>query len=206
MEYHFAMLPLAALIYQHGFLALHASVATNEKGAILIAGDSGAGKSTLLTALNQLGWQVMADDLALVGLNKLGQPIVYPSKFGIALWPDSFKKLGIAPTTLLHSDANRREFIPSGQFTNTPKLLCKIYCLGVHNRKNVVCSEVKPIARFCMINTILYNSHVADVLCDRSEYLRSVAAISRSVPIVNMLRPRGTWSVELLAEVISNPD
>jgi len=203
VEHHLGMLPLAALLYQRGMLAFHAAAVANDQGVVLLTGDSGCGKSTLLVALLQRGWRVLADDLAIVGLDGQGQPVVYPTASGIALWTESLKKLGIASDSLSCCDANRREFVPSGQTAGDPQPLRHIYRLGVHGKREVEPEELAGSARFRAVGTMLYNSHVADALCSRADYMRCAAAIAQFVPINILRRPRGVWSVEALAEYIA---
>lgn len=206
VEHHLGMLPLASLLYQRGMLAFHAAAVADEQGVVLLAGDSGSGKSTLLVELLQQGWRMLADDLAIVGLNEQGQPVVYPTAPGIALWPESLKKMGIDPDSLPSVDANRREFLPVGQTVGTPQLLRGIYRLNVHSKSAVEMEELAGSARFRAVGTMLYNSHVADAVCGRADYLRCAAAIAQSVPISILRRPRGVWSVEALAEHIKFSD
>jgi hypothetical protein len=201
--HHLGMLPLAALLYQRGMLAFHAAAVANDQGTVLLAGDSGSGKSTLLTALLQRGWTMLADDLAIVGLNEQGQPVVHPAAPGVALWPESLKKLGIDPTLLSPADANRLEFIPEGQTAGVPLPLCGIYYLNVCGKNTVSLDELAGSDRFQAVGSLLYNSHVADALCSKVDYLRNAAAIAQSVPIRILNRPRGIWSVDALVEHIS---
>lgn len=203
VSYFLGMLPLAALSYQRGMLAFHAAAVCNDKGALLLAGDSGSGKSTLLAALLKRGWRMLADDLAIVGLDKQGQPVVFPSAQGIALWPESLKKLAIDPGGLQSCDTNRYIFVPAERASGNPVPLRCMYRLGIHSKSGVEQEEPSGNARFRLIATMLYNSHVADAVCNKADYLRCAAAISRQAPIRILRRPRGQWSVEMLAEHIS---
>jgi hypothetical protein len=204
IEYFLMMLPLAALVYQRGMLAFHAAVVSNEEGTVLLAGKSGSGKSTLLAFLLERGWQMMADDLAIVGLDGEGKPVVYPVAPGIALWPDSMKQLGIASNLLECCDANRREYTVPEHFDSTPRRLLGIYHITVNNKREVECEELAGGSRFQETGTMLYNSYVADVLCDRADYLQFVAALIKAVPYRTLRRPRDIWCLEALANHISS--
>jgi hypothetical protein len=203
VERHMLMLPLAALLYQRGMLAVHAAAVANDQGVVLLAGDSGSGKSTLLPGLLKRGWTMLADELAIVGLNELGQPVVYPTASVIALWPESLEKLGIDITSLPSADVNRLELAASGQAVVGSLPLRTIYRLGVHGAGEIELKELTGSARFRAVGTLLYNSHVADAVCSRPDYLRCAAAIAQSVPISILRRPRGIWSVEALTELIT---
>jgi hypothetical protein len=202
IEHHFKMMPLAALLYQRGFLALHAAAVGNEQGALLLAGDSGSGKSTLLATLEQRGWKVLADDLAIVKLSEQGKVMVYPTVSKVALWPVALEKMGLCIDSLPYVDANRREFNPSEKSTREPQCLRGIFRLNVQSKNEVVLEDLAVTARFKAVGGTLYNSHVADALCNRENYLRCAAAIAQSVPISCLSRPRGVWSVSELADII----
>lgn len=204
IEHFLRMLPLAALVYQRGMLAFHAAAVTNGEYTVLLAGNSGSGKSTILAALLQRGWAMMTDDLAIVALDEQGQPTVYPSRAGIALWPDSLNNLGIASDSFSYCDANRKEYPVHGHFDNKPRTLRGIYRLNVNNKSEVAVEELEGSARFQMIGTLLYNSQVADALCNRSDYLRSVATIAQKVQSRDLSRPRGIWSVKTLIDHVLN--
>lgn len=203
VEHHLGMLPMAALLYQRGMLAIHAAAVTNDQGVLLLAGDSGSGKSTLLTALLLRDWRMLADDLTIVGLNEQGQPVVYPTYSGIPLWPDTLTQLGIDPFPLPFIDANRRVFKPSVRPVSSPQLLRAIYRLNIHSKSAIELEGLAGSACFRTLGTVLYNSHVADALCDRAAYLRCVSAIAHSVPFKILRRPRGIWCVDELENVIT---
>jgi len=202
IEHFLGLLPLAALLYQRGMLAFHAAAVSNGDGVVLLAGDSGSGKSTLLIAMLQLGWRMLADDLAIVGQDDQGQPMVYPTRPGIALWPVSLEQLGIKPDTLPLCDANRLEYSRPEQFEADPQPLRGIYHLSVHNKREVELEEMAGNAGFKATGAMLYNSHVADALCGRVDYLRCTASLAQSVAFHELKRPRGVWSVNALANRI----
>jgi hypothetical protein len=136
-------------------------------------------------------------------LDEQGLPVVYPTAPSIALWPDALKKLGIDSDSLTPCDANRREFIPAGQAACGPQPVRGIYRLNIQSKNEVGLEELVAGVRFRSVGTMLYNSHVADAVCDRSNYLRCAAAVAQSAPISILKRPRGIWSVEALAEYIA---
>jgi hypothetical protein len=191
--------PLAALLYQRGMLAFHASALVpplregdRKGGAILLAGDSGAGKSTLLAALQQCGWTPLADDLAAVGLGKNDRPIVYPTLCDIRLWPDAKEKLKLQETPEISENL--------GDLAAQP--LRAIYWLSVHSWDNIEYVSLKGAERFEALGKLTYNSYIADALLDRAAYFRLAAAVTQSVSLHRLRRPRGRWSVEELVQKI----
>lgn len=202
---HLCMAPLAALLYQRGMLAFHAAALTNENGAILLAGDSGAGKSTLLMELLQRGWNLLADDLTAAGLDVDGRVIILPTSSEVALWPDVLEGLGIESNSLPPHDVNRK----SVSSVNRSDLLAAyplraVYRLGLHKNDGCLLENIEGSSWFRILGTLMYNSHIADVLCDRLKYLRFMSTLSQGVPILRLLRPRGAWSVKELADLVEN--
>lgn len=197
------MMPLAALHYQSGRLVFHAAACvpphdarkaeSGSPGAILLAGDSGAGKSTLLAALVQRGWQLLADDLVSVDIDETGHPAVIPNPSPIRLWPQAREKLAwVEPAAEIQKSQNQR--LP----------LSMIYWLQAHNQATVEEKEISGTARFAALGSLSYNSHIADAILDRATYMRKAAAIARTVPVVVIRRPRGTWCIDTLVERITD--
>lgn len=199
-----SMAPLAALLYQRGCLAFHAAACVpplldseNERGgetpgAILLAGSSGAGKSTLLAALVQRGWRALADELAIVDLDAQGHPIVFPHPSPIRLWPDAQAALRWAETPVGRLEPLR-----------DPQPLGAIYWLSVHNRGGVEASELSGIDRFRAIGALMYNTHIADALLDRTIYLHKAGALAQTVSLHRLGRSRGHWCIDALVDKIS---
>lgn len=196
------MTPTAALLFQRGVLALHAAAVSNGAGAVLLAGDSGAGKSSLAAALALRGWSLLSDDLAAVGLNPAGEPVVRPTFPDLALWPDSLNKLGIDSAGLPRLDANRLSLSVPQRFSKDSLPLRAVYFLSVHNKEDLRRGEPAGAERFRAMGKRLYNSRIADALLDKGAYMRIAAAIAQRCRIIRLTRPRGAWCVEELADVI----
>ena len=60
------MLLFMELAAHHGSFTLHASVAEQDAGAVLLVGPSGSGKTTSCLALGRAGWTMVCDDHAYV--------------------------------------------------------------------------------------------------------------------------------------------
>lgn len=203
ISYFMRMLPLGALVYQQGLLALHAAAACKGDSVILLAGDSGSGKSTLLALLLQQGWQMLADELTIVGLDDSGYPIIYPLLTGIALWPETMGRLGIDANDYPFCDANRRMYVPQRIADATTRRLSAIYRLSVATNNEVELKGLSGSSCFHAIGNMLYHSQAADIFCRRTSYFCCASAIARQVPIRLLRRPRGSWSLDELAKLIT---
>jgi hypothetical protein len=190
------MTPLAALLYQRNVLAFHAAAAANSEGAVLLAGDSGAGKSTLLMALLQRGWTMLADELAAVDLDQHGEPRVWPTFPEVRLWQNARERAAKTKPA-----GNYRNLSMGSQFGSEARPLRAIYWLTVHNADRIEREMLQGMERFRAPGTLTYNSHIADVLLDRVEYMRRAAVIAR-LAVHRLRRPRGKWIVEELADQV----
>jgi hypothetical protein len=191
------MTPLAALFFQRGMLALHAGAVVGAGGAVLIGGDSGSGKSTLIAALLKRGWKLLADDLAAVDVDENDTPLVNPAFPDMRLWSDSMHMLQIE-----NNAEERSVLITEDRFTASPQPLKAIFHLAINNSDSVGSSRVKGAIIFSALTTLSYNTHVADVLLDRAAYMRRASAIARTVPFISVLRPRGRWNLDELADIV----
>lgn len=78
-----------------GGLALHASAAAKDGGAVILVGASDAGKSTLAAALVQRGWALAADDVVVLDAASTGWS-VRPTEGQSWLEPSAAVALGVA--------------------------------------------------------------------------------------------------------------
>lgn len=192
----FRMTPLAALLFQRGILAFHAAAVVGAQGAVLIAGDSGAGKSTLLSVMLQRGYDLLTDDIAAVDLNEQGLPMVFPIVPEMVLWPDAMEKIK------MKTNGQKRHVIPMEErFVSSPQPLKAIYRLLVH-KDRIELSTVEGMKMFNTLTDLIYNSRIADVLLDRTVYMRKAAVIARNIPLRILRRPRGCWCADELADIV----
>lgn len=203
------MAPLAALLYQRGVLACHASAVATPRGALLIAGDSASGKSTLAAALLLRGCRLLADDVAPVELNDEGWPVVRPTSPDLVLWPDSQSQLfpdGLPDWIERHgaTDVCRNlsltNWDPFG-----PVRLCGIIRLSSHPALQRDDAPASPVTRFRQATRMTWNSRIADVLLDRATHLRISSAIARHIPVTNLVRSTVRWHAgELAGRIMEN--
>ncbi|HKD08732.1 MAG TPA: hypothetical protein VKB79_22705 [Bryobacteraceae bacterium] len=89
---------LGALLYQRGFLPLHAGAIATPNGAMIFAGRSASGKSTLAAAFSKRGYRVLADELCAIRVDEIS--LVQPGIPHLLLWGDSLTNLGIGRADL----------------------------------------------------------------------------------------------------------
>ncbi len=77
---------MAMLLHWRGLLPLHANAVEINGAAFAFMGKSGAGKSTLAAWFHDRGFQIVADDVCVVGFADDGRPQVRPGVARLRLW------------------------------------------------------------------------------------------------------------------------
>lgn len=193
-----AMTPLAAWLYLHEHVALHAAAAAGPAGAVLVTGDSSAGKSTLVAALLQRGWRFVADDLAVVTVVD-GAARVGGSGDRLWLCADAADRLG-------WRQPDEPTAVPwaSGAEQVAAAPLRAVVWLGRRSGTEPAADRLSGVAAFDALVRACYNTQVADVLLDRGVLFRWAAAVGGAVPVWRLRRPRGRWSVAALADWVAD--
>ena len=93
--------PFAALLYQRGFLVLHASSFINKGQAIILAGASSSGKSSLAVALHQKGYPILSDEIVAISKDESGILWVQPGIPEVYLWDQAAKELKLKIESLM---------------------------------------------------------------------------------------------------------
>ena len=211
------MTPLAAIAWKRGLLAFHAAAAYPPpparsgaalgRRAVLLCGDSGMGKSTLLAALLNRGWEMLADELAVVEIGSDGAAFVHQGARELTLWADAIDRL--LPTGVLDtgSGPGRRHIAVQTGGRRAPVRLDIIWQLSGHYGE-LESSPVTGTGRFRAIAKYVYNTRVATALLDSADQVRGLAALASATPMGSMKRRKGQWSVEELADIVSaaSPD
>lgn len=183
-----ASTPSAAAFLQRGLPVLHAAVAHGPGGAVMLAGDSSAGKSVLLASLLARGWRMLCDDMATLSLGDGGTIRVLPVSDDVHLWPDAAALI---------------EPVRPGRLTAEPVPLDRVWLLGTANEPDVKTIGLAGLQRFSALTAAAYNSRIAAALLDRRANLHLLGELANSdIPIRRLIRPRGRWTAEALAEAV----
>lgn len=105
---------LALLLWQRGYLVLHASAVEIGEEAVAFVGGCGWGKSTLAAGLHSRGYNLLADDVVAVHMD--GQRNrVFPGFPRMKLWPDVAAGLGYSLEALprIYPDIEKRSCMAS---------------------------------------------------------------------------------------------
>ena len=121
---------MAILLYQRGYLVLHASSVNIDDQAVAFLGFSGSGKSSVAAALYTRGYGVLADDVSVVEVID-GQPVVLPGFPQLKLSLESAEAIGcdVDVSMLLDDVVEKYGYRLVNGFTETPLPLGRIYVL-----------------------------------------------------------------------------
>lgn len=201
---------LGSVIRLRGHLAFHASAIAIKNHVILLTGDSGAGKSTTAAALSQMGFPVLADDIAVLKLAQ-GQYWVQPGYPRLRLWPKSVKAFNTSPKELTKvSSLGYKRYLnlasdSTGEwrFQNKPLPLVGIYVMGKRDdqlKQSSVKSLAASEAMTKMIESI-YGSYFLNNDIRREEF-QQLAQFVRKVPIRQLSRPNNLSNLDQLCNLI----
>lgn len=85
---------LGIICHQRGLLPIHANAIVSGGAAYAFGGVSGSGKSTLAAYLSRAGYQLLTDDVCVIGLDDRGKPMAWPGLPRIKLWGDASAAFG----------------------------------------------------------------------------------------------------------------
>jgi len=147
------------LFLQRGEMAIHCSALHNGKEALLIAGESGSGKSTITNHYLEHGWQLMADDMAVVKFDKEHGTIVYPAFPFQKLCRNVVEERGYSFDEVIYINEFKDKFLVPyrGEFDLAGKPLKKFLMLGVSNGDAVKVQQIQGIDKLhvCVNNLFL---------------------------------------------------
>jgi hypothetical protein len=181
-----ALLPV--VLYQRGFLVLHASAVEIGNRTVAFLGASGWGKSTLAAALQARGHRVISDDLVPV-LTDFRSPRICPGPPSLKLWRDAARTLEIAfdHLPLVHPDEDKRSY-PTHERPGTQTLsLAAMYVLEYGSP-----STIEALAPAQILMEVVRHTFVRfqDNTDEGGAYLQQCADLVAHVPTFRLRRER----------------
>jgi len=169
-----------------GVVCLHASLVVIAGRAVAFCGTAGAGKSSIVAAFSQLGYPILAEDVA--ALDDRGDTLaVQPGYPRVNLWPDSVAALcGSAdglPKITPQWEKRYLPLVPATSFHSTPAPLAAVYILGDR------IPEVQPAIRALQPNdafiALVANSYTYYLLdaSMRAREFEVLGRVVRTVPV-----------------------
>jgi hypothetical protein len=200
----------AILLYQRGFLVLHASAIACDGSAIAFVGAKGQGKSTIAASLYARGHCLLADDVVVLGGSRedeCDEPLtVLPSFPQFKLWPDAVASiLGDDPQSLppIMSGYDKRARRIGDGFSLTPVPVRQLYVLDWGSAP-----AIKQLSAREALVGMMGHSYIArfgrEFLHGNEtiRHLRQCTRLVQSVPIHALEHPRSLTAVSEVARLI----
>jgi hypothetical protein len=189
---------LGALLYQRGWLTLHASSVDVEGEAIAFVGEQGEGKSTMAAAMCAKGHRLLADDITAVQATGTDGPCVYPGYPQLKLWPDAVRSLGEDPDTLpqLVPIMQKRGRRVIKAFAAEPLSLRRIYVLDGGDVPEI--RALKPQEALVELLRHTYGRDLFRAVETGSHFLRCTSVVNK-VPVNGLRRP---YSLSRLSDLV----
>ena len=130
VQSYLAHFVVSVLLRQRGYLVLHAAALVRGPCVILFAGDSGWGKSTTAEYFLRHGFQLLAEDAAVIDLAG-PQPVVVPGPVQIKLRPEAgaWLREDFNDLPRFHAGTDTRVRRDGFAYCSDPKQLTHVYVL-----------------------------------------------------------------------------
>lgn len=188
---------MGTLLYQRGWLTLHASSISLGGKAVAFMADRGWGKSTMAAAMVARGHDLVADDVTAVKSDGNG-PVVTPGHPLLKLWPDAAASVNEDPDTLpeIAPGAYKRNLRARRRFPSDSLPLGCIYVLDGGDTL-----EIESLRPQEALMELIRNTYGRELLQSvrSASHLRQCADVVKCVPIRRLKRPN---SLEALPDVV----
>lgn len=200
----------AAIIYQRGWIPLHASAICKSEKLTIFAGNSGAGKSSLAASLSLRGYQLFTDDICILKKENNSKVAItgsatYPM---LKLWEDTIVNLN---SDKFISENKIRPHLPKyGQFffesyQTKQVLVDKIFILETsYSSSNVSIEKLSMIDAFKHLERMAYRPHFIYAVELRETYFTMLSALCSTITVWKVGRPREGSDINILSDLIEN--
>jgi hypothetical protein len=187
---------MAAVIYRHKKIPLHASAIDYKGELILFAGVSGAGKSTLAINLKNRGYPIFADDVCILSVkNKAIE--ARPTYNNIKLWQDSLAhyqaqtpQCGEALTYQLRPEIDKYAIPYPLDFEGSPKSIKKIYIFNYLKDCDFdIGFTIESKLVFASLQLHTYRPKYVEAMNLQALHFQTLMTLYNTVPIVGLSRP-----------------
>lgn len=184
---------MSMLAMQRGLISIHCSALSNDKGALLIAGESGAGKSTLTAAFLEHGYRLMADDMAWVDVTDEQKVLASPAFPFQKLCRDAAAAKGYNLDELLYINEEKDKFLAPyrGEFKTESVSVKGFIMLGIGKEDEVVCQEVTGVQKFHVCVNNLFLRHLLGAAKYDPQISHKCLKMAAGIPMYVIARPNG---------------
>ena len=196
---------MSILYLQRGDMAIHCSAIVKEDKAILIAGESGSGKSTITSYLLGMGYQLMADDMAVVKVTNTGVVKVLPGFPYQKLCRDMAVEKGYNLEDCIYIDEKKDKFLVpyKEEFSMKEKTLTAIFLLKSDDRvEKLYAEELKGMDKLYACASNLFLRSLLQEQTYETKIGERCLQIASKVPMYLICRPFGQNTVNSILDYI----
>ena len=207
VEIFFLGAVMALWLERRGVLALHASAAVVDGGAVAFLASNEGGKTTLAAGMMQRGHALHSDDVVAV-TQPGGAATAHAGYPQMRMWPDQARRF-VADTIRLDPVHPRIEKLRVplgraglGRFCGAPKPLRCIYLPERTGRGEIEFDTVPPGEAVFRIIQQSFVAELASAARLEAARLGRVAALVETVPVTRMTYPSGVDALPAVCEAI----
>ncbi|NMO95699.1 aldolase [Paenibacillus lemnae] len=195
---------MGALLFQRKILPLHGSAIAINGKAFAFVGHSGHGKSTLASALMQLGYSLITDDVIAVSLDDADKPFVTPAYPQQKLWQESLDNFGMDSSQYRPLFERETKFaVPvQAHFEQETLPLAGIFELVKSDCSEVQLRTVDKLERLPLLFRHTYRKSLLAGNGLTSWHFDITARMSGNLPIYQLQRPLYERTVHQLADLV----
>jgi hypothetical protein len=190
---------LAAVLRQRGLLVLHANAAVTPAGAVAVSGASGSGKSTTLAALLNRGCRMLSDDITALRMDGRGIIEVLPGAPQMYLWEEAAASLGHDVRGLARNPLRRAKVIVPSAIGPAAMALRALYLIGPDAGDELQSRLLSGAEKFAALQDCVYGPMLRE---EHTGQFGIFAALAGQVPVYQVRRPAGRWTVNEVAGAI----
>lgn len=175
---------MAILLHQRGMLVLHGNAVKIQDSAIAFLGPSGSGKSTTSLILNNMGYDLIADDILAIDL--FGKfPKVLSGYPRVKIWSDVIENMGedINSIPQVHSNFPKLSYKINKLYSDKMTPLKSIFILEPSKKNEIRELNIQEALWNLVKNTYNIKIFDADELCSN---LNQCSKLASTIPIKSL--------------------
>lgn len=195
---------LAAVLFQRNFLPLHVSgVFIKSDKVVLLAAPSRTGKSTTAVMLQERGYQLFTDDVALIIEENytLFAQASYPM---VKLWENAFKNQNLFSEKdkyVTFSEINKHGFLFQDNFQSQKVELAGIIFLASEGVE-IEIQALSQLQSFELLKDNIYRKQWVDGMNKTMLQFETLTKIASKIPAWKAIRPKNSKSFKSFAKAI----
>lgn len=191
---------LGAIMHQRNRLVIHGNAIRFDESCVIFAGPSGSGKSTLAAGFQQQGYQILADDLAVIDEQLQVQPS-YPQ---IKLWHDTTQQLNIDVAQLdrIRPQIEKYAHPVTLGFCSKSLPVKAVYILNNHNQDEFIFQSITGFEKFLPLKNNTYRPGYIDGFGLKAQHLTLVSQLANQVKLSIITRPNHSFELDKLMSMI----